>query len=284
MQHTHTALGTHWWFEIHDAPTDPLTIKQWLTNRLSSFEANYTRFSNDSFIGQLNQTGELTSPLAELMTLLTRGQHWYRASNGVFNILTANQQIQNGYGQKNTFGKHAELSADPGRDLVVSPEKILLTRGAIDLGGFAKGWLIDAIARDLSEQFNLQHYLINGGGDIYATTLPDGNPFLVTVEHPTQKNAFIAQVPLRNQAFAASSTYKRQWQQQAETKHHLLGSTSTPDVANHVVANTAEEADIYATLGCLDAAQLQSNSIEYCLIPENENARYTQAWRDWLHT
>ncbi|MEM9336841.1 MAG: FAD:protein FMN transferase [Patescibacteria group bacterium] len=278
------ALGTTWWVEVHDLDIDQAAIEQWLNRRLITFNDTYTRFTTTSLVGTLNTSGKVENAPQEFLDLVQQVKHWYLITNGVFNALTANQQVSRGYGQPETAGAHQELAADPITDLAVTGSKVTLHKGALDLGGFGKGWLIDAIARELQQEFRLQYFLVNGGGDMYATILPDNSPFQIQVEHPTVAGVYIASIPLTNQAFAASSTYKRQWQNNGQTATHIItpgNDQETDPIANHVVAGTAEAADVFATVGCINKALMDDQGFDYCLLGEEYSA-VTPRFQTWL--
>ena len=269
------ALGTHWWFDLFGVPLSrEKEIADRLISRLNTFEQQYSRFLHTSYIGVLNKTGTLNNPSAELVSLLQFGQKLYRDTGGMFNFLSAHTQVSRGYGSPDSVrADESATIADPTVDLVVDRQHITLHRGAVDLGGFGKGWLIDDLAALLRTSLGVQHFLINGGGDIYASTLPDDSPVAIFVEHPTEQKHIIAKVPLTNQGFAGSGTYKRRWQRAGTPQHHIIAE-HTADITAHTVADTALTADVFATLACAVAPSdaphlLQDNNLDYLLIQRN---------------
>jgi thiamine biosynthesis lipoprotein len=265
------ALGTRWWFEVLDLDTD----KWWseVQTLITTFEAEYTRFKSTSLIGRLNAGEVIHNPSSELVALLRYGKEAYLASNGAFNILTGAKQVRAGYGQVPLKPEEVEV-ADPVTDLQVGDE-VRLMRGQIDLGGFGKGWLIDKVAAEL-RTLGSEHFLINGGGDIYATSDTKGEPFPVYVEHPAQESFVIADIPLHNQALAVSSSYKRSWQTAEGTVNHLHHT----NVAAHVVADTALKADTLATTHCLGKAI--ENTDYGALLWKDNNFMVNDIFRPWL--
>ena len=269
------ALGTRWWFDLFDTPPEKeQEVVDCITDRLHTFEQHYSRFLNTSFVGKLNRTGSLANPSDEFISLLQFGQKLYKDTDGVFNFLSAHTQVARGYGTPDTVRTNdSTMPANPIVDLVISKQYITLHRGAVDLGGFGKGWLIDDLATMLRTSLGVHYFLINGGGDIYASTRPDGSPVVIFVEHPTDKKCIIAKVPLTNQGFAGSGTYKRRWQR-ADTAYHHIIAEHTTDITAHIIADTALTADVFATYTCAveptTAPQLlQNNNLEYLLIYHN---------------
>lgn len=247
-----SALGTLWWFDLFDTPPSrEREITDCIVHQLRTFEHRYSRFSDTSLIGILNKAGTLTNPSDELISLLQFGQMLYEETGGIFNFLSAHTQVARGYGSATGVREAAEnpAPANPITDLVLNDKKIMLHRGAVDLGGFGKGWLIDAIAGMLRTSLGVHYFLINGGGDIYASTLPDGLPIDIFIEHPFKKKCFIAKVPLFNQGFAGSGTHKRRWRYNGIQQHHIIAQHTTA-MASHIVAHTALYADVFATVAC----------------------------------
>ena len=281
------ALGTLWWFDLFDAPTEKeKEIIEYITHHLTTFEQQYSRFLNTSLIGTLNTTGTLKDPPEELIALLQFGQKLYRETNGMFNFLSAHTQVARGYGGVQTVrSSKSAAPANPDADLNISKKHITLRRGAVDLGGFGKGWLIDEIAHTLRTELKINHFLINGGGDIYATTLPDKSPIDIFIEHPTNKKHSIAKVPLKNQGFAGSGTYKRRWRNTDKTEHHII-TKHTSDITAHIIAETALTADVFATIACAAPPQtapklLQNNNLEYLLM-HNSGTAYSNFFKQHL--
>jgi thiamine biosynthesis lipoprotein len=269
----YAALGTSWWVEFFEpVPEDTFSV---LRETIDQFEADYSRFKPDSLVGRLNQ-GEvlIAENLPELLAMLQYGQELYCDSNGVFNILTGGTQLAAGYGQAQK--SKVELAANPLLDLKIGAT-ISLSKGALDLGGFGKGWLIDKLVAKLLS-LNLKYFLVNGGGDMFGTTMSDGAPIEVYVEHPTAEGVYLAQVPLVNQSLAVSSTFKRQWVHTGQTYNHLQLKGS--GVASHVVAKTALLADTIATRLCLSGENL---TVEYeYLFWQDGRAVYSSQFNEWL--
>ena len=273
------ALGTLWWFDLFDTPqAKEREITECIVDRLRVFERQYSRFLDTSLIGKLNRTGTLANPPDEFISLLQFGQRLYEETGGIFNFLSAHTQVARGYGSASTVRADADAAvlANPTTDLVCTDTQITLRRGAVDLGGFGKGWLIDELADMLRTSFDVKHFLINGGGDIYASTLPDGSPVDIFIEHPSKKKCFIAKVPLAHQGFAGSGTHKRRWRHNGIQQHHIIAQ-HTGAMHAHIIAQSALHADAFATVACAIAPPeapniLEKQGLDYLLIHDNRIA------------
>lgn len=265
-----SGLGTGWWFELFDAseaqrPALHTSLQSYITH----FDAAYSRFRDDSLIGRLNREGVLHYPPAELVALLQFGLALYRDSQGTFNLLTAAVQEAHGYDAHHSFAcTDTPDIPDPTKSLVVTTDRIELAAGQIDLGGYGKGWLIDALASHIRNEFGLQYFLINGGGDIFVTS-DHGQSVSVALAHPSNSHLMLGEVSLQNQALGVSNTYMRRWHDR-HTKRpvsHIV-DTRQPDAlfdtAAFVIAPRAVEADAWATIGCVEPSLFKTQaSIEY---------------------
>ena len=115
-----------------------------------------------------------------------------------------------------------------------------------DLGGLGKGYLIDKIAKFLKGT-DFSFFLINGGGDIYATSHADDTAWHAAIQHPRDDSLAIAQVNLINQSLATSSPSARHF----ADFHHLLdpktGRPSHDLLSVSLLAPTTVVADACAT-------------------------------------
>lgn len=245
---TLTTLGTVWWIEIYDEMEEKSLsdLKNQIETFLLSVNDRFSRFKSDSLVGQLNQNREIFSQDKELFELITLGQNFYRDTFGHFNFLLGNHLEASGYDATYSFASKDKPStiANPLNDIVISDSGITLKDGGIDLGGFGKGWAIDKMA-EIIKNYGVVGFLINGGGDIYATE-QNGQPIKIYLEHPIEKDTYLATVLIHHQGFASSSPHKRKWTQNGTNHTHIVGHKDGRD-ASFVIAPTAVVADMIAT-------------------------------------
>lgn len=74
----------------------------------------------------------------------------------------------------------------------------------IDLGGCAKGYIVDQAAKKLKE-LGVSSFLINAGGDIIAI----GKEWRIAIQHPKMENKILHVLRLKNKAIATSGNYLR---------------------------------------------------------------------------
>lgn len=129
--------------------------------------------------------------------------------------------------------------------------QLLHTDSRIDLGGIAKGYAIDAIAHVL-KRFKYKHFLINGGGDLYAQgTQADGQAWRVGIQHPRASHLWTSLEIPSGYAVVSSGDYERFFMHDHQRYHHIIdlrtGYPAQSSVAVTVMAPYAVEADAWST-------------------------------------
>jgi FAD:protein FMN transferase len=250
------ALGTRFWIEIFDelSPATEQAVTAASQMLVHQFEARYSRFKADSLISQLNLTGTIHNPDEDFLNLLSYGLTLYERSAGIFNVLVGETLIARGYDADYSFTAKPEPASIPNplQCLSITPTSINLACGQVDIGGFGKGYVIDLLAHLLCDDFKLDYFLINGGGDMFGTS-NHGAPITIYLEHPTEENSYLDTTTLYHQGFAASSPHKRTWKSDTKTYTHIVTNQNQPLVADatFVKAHTAADADAFATVALL---------------------------------
>jgi thiamine biosynthesis lipoprotein ApbE len=120
----------------------------------------------------------------------------------------------------------------------------------------------------LEHTYELEQFIINGGGDMYATHKND-EPITIHLEHPTKPGTMIANTTLYNNGFAASSPHKRTWKNATGTHTHIIADTITAD-ATFLKTTSAADADAFATA----TLQMSNHQIEQLI--KNEKIAIAQ--------
>ena len=122
---------------------------------------------------------------------------------------------------------------------------------ALDLGGIAKGYIVDR-GLDLLARRGVEHALINAGGDVgILGPKADGSPWRVGIKHP-RSEALLAVIPWdKRGAIVTSGDYERFFERDGLRYHHILdpqsGQPASALVSVTVVAPTAVQADALST-------------------------------------
>ena len=120
----------------------------------------------------------------------------------------------------------------------------------LDLGGIAKGYVVDRMIRILEES-GVSAGLINAGGDIYTFgKKPGGNDWIIALRHPRMNKTIVLDT-ISLPAVATSGDYERYFINDGVRYHHILdpskGYPARGCISATVWTNTAMDADILAT-------------------------------------
>jgi thiamine biosynthesis lipoprotein len=210
------------------------------TARLRSLEATLTRFDPASELSALNRaSGAWFSASADLFEVTRLAVEARAACGGLFDPTILNALEAAGYdrtfddiGQRERGPLPAAAPASAGASIDLDPERraIRLEAGArLDLGGIAKGWIVDqVIDGPLSSYANC---LVSAGGDLRVRGGPrPGRVWSVGIRDPRSDlqpdtgEPFppIAIVPLGRGALATSGIVKRWWLVEGQRRHHLI--------------------------------------------------------------
>lgn len=232
---------------------DLMPVYKWF----ESVEDTCSRFKEESELSWLNQQiGKEVEVSNLLFNILMDALHFLKDTNGIFNpgILSA---IENsGYTKSIEFIKGRELGASSLSAPKVSniqpyqlneEKQTVILNTRIDLGGIAKGWVIDRAADVLSKY---GYGFINVGGDIRIFgKLP--RPLNIGIEDPFDPAKMISSIQVSDGAVATSTSMKRRWKVNGRNKHHLIDagtgeSSESNIISSTVTAPTATEADVLA--------------------------------------
>lgn len=131
---------------------------------------------------------------------------------------------------------------------------ISLQNGAmIDLGGIAKGYIADELARLFKEK-GVTKGIINLGGNILMIGEKEpGTPWRVGIQDPGgAQNNFVGSVEIRNQSVVTSGVYERFFEQEGKVYHHLLnpfeGRPSDNDLVSvSILSDKSSDGDALST-------------------------------------
>ncbi len=95
-------------------------------------------------------------------------------------------------------------------------------RGArIDLGGIAKLYILDAGMRTLAAH-DVEHAVINGGGDVAVRGTTQGRPWRIGIRDPRAPQQLLGVVEATRGFVVSSGDYERYFIQDGKRYHHIL--------------------------------------------------------------
>lgn len=92
----------------------------------------------------------------------------------------------------------------------------------IDFGGFGKEYAADKAGAVL-ERLKVRHGYVNLGGDIRVLgPKPDGQSWVIGIQHPRELSKIIATIPLKEGALATSGDYEKYFELNGKRYCHIL--------------------------------------------------------------
>jgi len=236
-----------------------LAVEQALTE-MSRLAALLDRHKANSAAHLLNvRAGQAPEQVPlPLLEVIERAAQLNAQTNGVFDPSIAPVLDAYDLGSKNPrIPSTEEINSLLGRTgwprVVSTPsDRVQLRQGAaLDLGGIAKGYVVDA-GIEILEKAGATAGLINAGGDLRSFgKKPDGSPFRIGVRDPVDKDAICCVLRIENRAVATSGDYERFFERNGQRWHHLLspftGRPARETRSATVITGSALAADALAT-------------------------------------
>jgi thiamine biosynthesis lipoprotein ApbE len=288
------ALGTVWYIELFGLSSSNTAqeLKKRLTQEIEDFQKKYSRFNELSLLNILNREKRVIFD-SDLYNMLEQGEKWREETDGVFDIAIKEKLEDIGYGEISKDSK-TEVSQEERASLsrVSRDEDNIFWNSTlqIDLGGIGKGYLIDMLSSILKEEYKQEYFLINGGGDIFATS-DEGEPIEILLEHPTEQDSYIGKIYVQNESLCVSSSFKRVWKQANVVRNHFIDTKDNLliESASFVIAPNATDADVLATVFAIVEKDTEhaislsmSTCAEYLTIGKTEQVNASERFKDAL--
>jgi FAD:protein FMN transferase len=226
-------------------------------------ERRFSRFLLESEVSRLNRlSGQWCEVSDELLDLLVLSKAYYQETGGLFDPSVLPDLKRAGYDvSMDDVRKRGNLTREleprapravfGAAELDTAGVRVRLPEGMeIDLGGIAKGWIVQEAALRLKAYGTAAG--VSAGGDMFFVGLPaDGNRWQVEIEDPRDENKTVAALRVGEGAVVTSSISKRTWSQNGQLRHHIIdprtGEPAQPEwISVTVIAPRADLAEAYA--------------------------------------
>ena len=209
----------------------------------------------ESQVSILNRDGKIDDAHPDLMAILGKCQSLSEKTGGAFDITV--QPLWDLYAKAKKAGKlpsDDELAAARARvdyrKLKIEGNRVRLEAGmAITLNAIAQGFAADAAAAIL-HRAGVRHAMIDTGEIATIGGRPDGEPWSIGIQHPRQKDAYIAVAKLSDRCLSTSGDYATPFTDD-RAYHHIFNPATgrSPDdcASVTIVAGSAAEADSLST-------------------------------------
>jgi FAD:protein FMN transferase len=233
---------------------------------IEDYERRFSRFLPDSELSSLNAAAgerwvEVSDDLFELLAL---SKAYHLETHGLFDPAVLADLKRAGYDvtfdevrardpswQGNSFMGRPRSEDFSAVELEAGSHKVWIPEGLqIDLGGIAKGWIIERAAMHLKIPAGAG--AASAGGDIFFAGVPqDGTRWRVEIEDPREAQKTVAVLELGEGAVVTSSISKRKWSVQGQTRHHIIDPRTgepaqTEWLSATVIAPHGDLAEAYA--------------------------------------
>jgi thiamine biosynthesis lipoprotein len=230
-----------------------------IERRLLEINALFSTWQADSEISRLNEApvGEWLKVSDEFLQLLQTSETVYLQASGFFDPGIGRLIDLWGFGAKGgrtSTPRHDEVNAafenSSIKYLEIGKGQVKKTRDIhVNLSAIAKGYAVDEVAR-LIEATGVKDFLVEVGGEVYASGTNQGDEWTVGVERPDNK----APIPiaLNNASVATSGNYRNYFIWEGEKYMHIFdpksGLPANNDLASvSVIHPRSAIADAYAT-------------------------------------
>lgn len=251
------ALGSDVTMTVVGAPTERANMAlDAAFAELETVEQVMSLYRPDSELCQLNRQRVLTQPHPYLVEVLSASAAVSHVSDGAFDVT-----VQPLWDLFATAHKQGRVPADDEvagvrrvvdwRAVEIRDDRIRLhaSATAITLNGVAQGFAADRAVAAL-RRHGIEHALVNTGEVGSLGAKPNGDDWTVGVQHPRQRDAFVALAALNGRSLSTSGDYETTFSDDF-AKNHILDPTTgqSPRELSSVsiVAPTAMQADALST-------------------------------------
>jgi len=259
--------------------------------RINSLMSHY---DDESQVGILNDKGFFGDTDNELIYVLRRAEYYSALSEGAFDVTVQPllELYSESFKEKGKPPSDAEiedtLKLVDYNDIMIDENRIRLKEGMkITLGGIAKGYAVDK-AIGILEKNEIEHALINAGGDIRAIGNKGKEPWSIALRNPRDEKDYITIINLNNKAVATSGDYERYFIDKSQ--HHIInpktGKSALGLISVTIIADKAIDSDALATsvfvLGNKKGLELieSLSGVEGLLITENKEIIRSSGFED----
>jgi thiamine biosynthesis lipoprotein len=207
-------------------------------------------FKPDSELSRINRdAAHAAVPIgAEMFGLIERSFEFSRLSDGAFDITYAG--VGHLYDYRQGIAPDAATLQRArqcvGWQHLVLDAKARTVRFArdgvrIDLGGFAKGHVVDNCIKIL-QRLGIAHAVVAAGGDSHVLGDRRGRPWSIAIRDPRDQKRVVAVLPLQDTSISTSGDYERYFERDGVRHHHLIDpKTGTSPSALHSVTILASD-------------------------------------------
>lgn len=261
INRSQTLMGTV--VEITATGKDEGKINRSITRaleRMKQVEILMSKFTPESEISLINKNAGLkwvkVSP--EVKEVLYKAKEFSRITGGAFDISIgilgklwkfhkdSQVPLREEIGRLMNLVDYRKLRVDKENSKVFLAARSM----KIDLGGIAKGFIVDRGVEELKKN-GVENFIINAGGDLTARGSKNGRPWKVGIQDPRNRAKIFVTLTLNDKSITTSGDYEKYFLQEGKRFHHILdprtGYPARDCLSTTIIANDATTADALAT-------------------------------------
>lgn len=264
------AMGTYVSLTISDNKninSDNLLDKA--LDSISDIESKMSSNINTSEVSEINKNSGIkpVKVSTETYNVIKNGIKYGSLTNGAFDISSGPLVELWGISQPESETKHivpsnelilSNLSLVNYKDIEINDTEktVFLKRKnmALDLGGVAKGYGVDKVAKILKKN-GVYSGIVDIGGDVYLIGKKNNKEnWNIAIKNPTNSNSqeTVGTVSLSDSSIVTSGTYERYFKSKGKIYHHILDTKTGYPVDNNIlsvtiVSNKSIDGDSLAT-------------------------------------
>jgi thiamine biosynthesis lipoprotein len=243
---------------VHPDPREARSMVAASFAEMERLEGVFSRHRPGTAVSELNATGRVQAPPWELVEVLSRSEHYSRASGGAFDPTIA--PLRSLHERSFRERGHAPTAdeVERARELVdyrmlrVGKDYIRFERPdmAITLDGIAKGYIVDRTVGVLTDA-GFERVMVDAGGDMASAGRGSTtDPWTVAIQDPHDDASYAGLVRLAGECIATSGDYMQAFSGDRRF-HHIIDPRTgvSPEETSSVtvVAGSAMEADALST-------------------------------------
>lgn len=227
---------------------------------VAEFERKYSRYREDSLISCINRSSNEWMPAdAEMESMFALCDHYHWSTGGVFDPTALPlQRLWNWQAETPRLPSDEEIAATlrlvGWHKVERRPGGVRLPEAgmAIDLGGIGKEYAVDRVFEQ-SRPFGINDILIDFGRDVRGGgQAPQGGPWRVGLEHPSDVGRCWGGVRMSNRAVTTSGDYLRGFEFEGRRYSHIIDPRTGRPIDNgchsaSVIAPSCTEAGVLST-------------------------------------
>ncbi|MEA3474988.1 MAG: FAD:protein FMN transferase [Candidatus Cloacimonadota bacterium] len=256
IKETRVALGTFVTINIQDKNKKNKTIIDSSFSLINKYEKQLSILTPNSEVSKINTSEKNEIQISsDVKNLIDESHKISELSNGAFDITIGailekydivNKIMPDSNEIKNMLNLVDYKYLQTNSDTLIKKKKNI----HLDLGGIAKGYIVDKVIEYLTSQ-GIQYAAVNAGGDLFVLGNKKNDVWKIGIRHPRSEDEIFGEVSLKNMSIVTSGDYEQFFFVNGKRIHHILnpktGFPADKSISATVICPDATTADALCT-------------------------------------